>query len=101
MILKTLAALSSRPELKFNLQEQYQYILLDEFQDTNPVQFELVRSLADHPVHEGRPNIMAVGDDDQGIFAFQGADIGNMVEFLSAFRDVSVINLVQNYRSHP
>ena len=100
MILKTLAALRTKPELKFNLQEHYQYILLDEFQDTNPVQFELVRTLADHPVHEGRPNIMAVGDDDQGIFAFQGADIGNMVQFLSAFRDVAVINLTQNYRSH-
>lgn len=100
MILKTLAALRDKPELKYNLQERYQYVLLDEFQDTNAVQFELVRTLADHPVHEGRPNIMAVGDDDQGIFAFQGADIGNMVQFLSAFRDVAVINLTQNYRSH-
>ncbi|HTE22779.1 MAG TPA: ATP-dependent DNA helicase [Candidatus Limnocylindria bacterium] len=100
MILRTLKALQEKPELKFNLQEQYQYILLDEFQDTNAVQFELVRTLADHPVHEGRPNIMAVGDDDQGIFAFQGADIGNMIQFLAAFRDVEVINLVQNYRSH-
>lgn len=101
MILKTLAALTAKPELKFNLQERYQYILLDEFQDTNAVQFELVRRLADHPVHEGRPNVMAVGDDDQGIFAFQGADIGNMVQFLNAFRNVEVINLTQNYRSHP
>lgn len=100
MILKTLKALGDKPELRFNLQERYQYILLDEFQDTNAVQFELVRTLADHPVHEGRPNIMAVGDDDQGIFAFQGADIGNMVEFLATFRDVTVINLTKNYRSH-
>lgn len=100
MILKTLQALQTKPELKFNLQERYQYILLDEFQDTNAVQFELVKQLADHPVHEGRPNIMAVGDDDQGIFAFQGANIGNMVEFLSAFTDVDVINLTKNYRSH-
>jgi len=100
MILKTLAALTAKPELRFNLQEKYQYILLDEFQDTNAAQFALVKSLADHPVHEGRPNVMAVGDDDQGIFAFQGADIGNMVQFTHAFRDVLVINLVQNYRSH-
>lgn len=100
MILKTLAALENKPELRFNLQEKYQYILLDEFQDTNAAQFALVKSLADHPVHEGRPNVMAVGDDDQGIFAFQGADIGNMVQFTHAFRDVTVINLVQNYRSH-
>lgn len=100
MIIRTIDALQNKPELKFNLQEKYQYILLDEFQDTNAAQFQLVRELADHPVHEGRPNIMAVGDDDQGIFAFQGADIGNMVSFLAAFRDVAVINLTQNYRSH-
>lgn len=100
MIIRTIDALQNRPELKFNLQEKYQYILLDEFQDTNAAQFKLVKELADHPVHEGRPNIMAVGDDDQGIFAFQGADIGNMLAFLSAFRDVETINLTQNYRSH-
>lgn len=100
MILRTLHALQEQPELRFNLQEHYQYILLDEFQDTNAVQFKLVQALTDHPVHEGRPNIMAVGDDDQGIFAFQGADIGNMVTFLAAFRDVVIINLTQNYRSH-
>lgn len=100
MILKTLSALETKPELRYNLQEKYQYILLDEFQDTNAAQFALVKSLANHPVHEGRPNVMAVGDDDQGIFAFQGADVGNMVQFTHAFRDVHVINLVQNYRSH-
>lgn len=100
MIIRTIDALQNKPELKFNLQEKFQYILLDEFQDTNAAQFKLVKELADHPVHEGRPNIMAVGDDDQGIFAFQGADIGNMLAFLSAFRDVETINLTQNYRSH-
>ncbi len=100
MIIQTIHALQTKPELKFNLQERYQYILLDEFQDTNAAQFELVKQLADHPVHEGRPNIMAVGDDDQGIFAFQGADIGNMIAFINTFRDVQVINLTQNYRSH-
>lgn len=100
MIIRTIQALQDKPELKYNLQEKYQYILLDEFQDTNAAQFELVKQLTDHPVHEGRPNVMAVGDDDQGIFAFQGADIGNMVSFLNSFRDVKVINLTQNYRSH-
>lgn len=100
MILQTIHALSNKPELRYTLQERFQYLLLDEFQDTNAAQFELVKLLADHPVHEGRPNIMAVGDDDQGIYAFQGADIGNMLGFLAAFRDVHVINLVRNYRSH-
>ena len=100
MILSTIDAIKSNAELRFNLQEKYQYILLDEFQDTNPSQFELVHLLSDHPVHEGRPNIMAVGDDDQAIYAFQGADIGNMRKFLDTYREVAVVNLTQNYRSH-
>jgi DNA helicase-2/ATP-dependent DNA helicase PcrA len=100
MILRSIDAIKTYPELKNNLQERYQYILLDEFQDTNAAQFELIRLIADHPVNEGRPNIMAVGDDDQGIFAFQGADINNMISFLETFVDVEVINLVKNYRSH-
>ncbi len=100
MIIRTIEVLKYSSELKFNLQEKYQYILLDEFQDTNLAQFQLVKELVDHPVHENRPNVMAVGDDDQGIFAFQGADIGNMVEFIRTFQDVEVINLTKNYRSH-
>ena len=100
MIIRAIEGLKTNDELRFNLQERYQYILLDEFQDTNPSQFELVKILADHPVHEGRPNIMAVGDDDQAIFAFQGANIGNIQDFLNSFREVQVINLVNNYRSH-
>lgn len=100
MILRSIEAIKTNDELRFNLQEKYQYILLDEFQDTNPAQFLLVKQIADHPVHEGRPNIMAVGDDDQAIFAFQGAHLGNMKDFLESFRDVAVINLTRNYRSH-
>ena len=100
MIVAVIAALKNKPELRANLQEQYQYLLLDEFQDTNPAQFELVHLLADHPVHEGRPNIMAVGDDDQAIFAFQGADVSNMIKLKESFADVTVINLTKNYRSH-
>lgn len=100
MILRTIDALHAHPDLLFNLQERYQYILLDEFQDTNAAQFALVQQLANHPVHEGRPNVMAVGDDDQAIYAFQGADVSNMLQFIATFRDVTVINLTQNYRSH-
>ncbi len=100
MILRAIDGIKQSDELRFNLQERFQYILLDEFQDTNPSQFELVKRLSDHPVHEGRPNIMAVGDDDQAIFAFQGANVGNMKDFLTSFRDVEVINLTHNYRSH-
>lgn len=101
MILRTIDALKNQPELRFNLQEKYQFILLDEFQDTNAAQFELVKQLADNPVNEGQPNIFAVGDDDQAIYAFQGARVSNMLAFKNGFRDVAVINLTENYRSHP
>ncbi len=100
MILSSIEAIKTNDELRFNLQEKFHYILLDEFQDTNPSQFELVNLIANHPIHEGRPNIMAVGDDDQAIYAFQGADTGNMRNFIDSYRNVAVINLTKNYRSH-
>jgi DNA helicase-2/ATP-dependent DNA helicase PcrA len=100
MILRTINALQTEDELRFNVQERYQYVLLDEFQDTNLAQFELIKEIANHPVHEGRPNILAVGDDDQAIYAFQGAHVGNMHDFMTSFSDVAVINLTKNYRSH-
>jgi DNA helicase-2/ATP-dependent DNA helicase PcrA len=100
MILRTLNALDKKDELRFNLQEKYQFILLDEFQDTNTAQFELVKQLGNNPVNEGQPNIFAVGDDDQAIYAFQGARVSNMLGFINSFRDVEVINLTENYRSH-
>ncbi len=101
MILRVIDALQNQDELRFNLQEKYQFILLDEFQDTNAAQFELVKQLANNPVHEGRPNVFAVGDDDQAIYAFQGARVSNMLGFINTFRNVEVINLTENYRSHP
>lgn len=100
MILRPIHALKTNNDLRFTLQEKYLYILLDEYQDTNRAQAELVHLLADNPVHEGRPNIMAVGDDDQAIYAFQGAQYSNMVDFYRAYRDTTVINLSENYRSH-
>ena len=100
MILQVISALNKKDELRYNLQERYQFILLDEFQDTNAAQFELVQRLADNPVNEGKPNIFAVGDDDQAIYAFQGALVSNMIGFVKAFVDVAVINLTENYRSH-
>lgn len=99
MILRAVEALRDNLDLRYTLQEQYQYILLDEFQDTNNAQFELVRLLCDNPVNEGRPNVMAVGDDDQAIYAFQGAQYSNMVDFYKSFTDVKVVCLTQNYRS--
>ncbi|PID32260.1 hypothetical protein CR970_01590 [Candidatus Saccharibacteria bacterium] len=99
MILRTIQALETNPELKYSLQEQYLYILLDEFQDTNAAQLRIVQLLSDNPVHEGRPNIMAVGDDDQAIYAFQGAEVSNMLSFYTMYHGTTLINLTENYRS--
>jgi DNA helicase II / ATP-dependent DNA helicase PcrA len=101
MIIRAIDALEANPELKYSLAERYSYIMLDEFQDTNPAQFRLVQLLSDHPVHEGRPNVLAVGDDDQAIYAFQGADHANMVNFVRHYKDVKIISLQENYRSTP
>ena len=99
MILRSIEALERRPELRYSLQEKYLYILLDEFQDTNAAQLRIVELLSDNPVHEGRPNVLAVGDDDQAIYAFQGAQYSNMLDFYRMYRDVLVVNLTENYRS--
>ena len=99
MILLAIQGLRDNPDLKQTLQERYQYIQLDEFQDTNESQLKLVELLADHPIYEGRPNILAVGDDDQAIYSFQGAHYSHMKRFISSYKDVKLINLKQNYRS--
>jgi len=101
MILRAVRALEENDEFRWTLQEQYLYILLDEFQDTNKSQLRLVQLLTNNPVSEGRPNVMAVGDDDQAIYAFQGALYSNMLDFKEMYRDVRIINLTQNYRSTP
>jgi DNA helicase II / ATP-dependent DNA helicase PcrA len=101
MILRAVHALEANNDLRFTLQEQYQYILLDEFQDTNGAQLRLVELLTDNPVNEGRPNVLAVGDDDQAIYAFQGANYSHMLQFKDMYQGVVVIPLTENYRSHP
>ncbi len=100
MILRAIAGLKNSAELRYTLQEQYRYILLDEFQDTNAAQLEIVKLLSDSPLHEGQPNVLAVGDDDQAIYAFQGADYSHMLEFQKMYKNVNVITLRENYRSH-
>ncbi|MGH8310455.1 MAG: ATP-dependent helicase, partial [Steroidobacteraceae bacterium] len=76
------------------LWKRYHYILIDEYQDTNAVQLELARVLAG-----SRRNICVVGDDDQSIYAFRGADVGNILEFERHYPGTKVIRLEQNYRS--
>ncbi len=99
MITRAIGALKEHDDLRFTLQEQYLYILLDEFQDTNAAQLQLVTLLTDNPINEGRPNVMAVGDDDQAIYAFQGAEYSNMLDFYQMYKGVDVISLKENYRS--
>lgn len=99
MILDVLTELETNETLRSELQERYSYILLDEFQDTNDAQLRLAHLLANNPAAEGRPNIMAVGDDDQAIYRFQGAEISNAKTFLNSYKDTKLIVLTENYRS--
>ncbi|MEI7838835.1 MAG: ATP-dependent helicase, partial [bacterium] len=101
MIGLTLNALKNNDEFRYNVQEKYQYIMLDEFQDTNGAQFKLVELLTNNVIFEKRPNIMAVGDDDQAIYSFQGANYSHMANFIKLYNDVLIINLKDNYRSSP
>ena len=96
MILSVIQACESHPELRANLQEQFQFIMVDEFQDTNLAQLRLLFDLTGD---EDDPNIMAVGDDDQAIFSFQGADVGNIQRFRQHYHDPKIIVLTDNYRS--
>ncbi|MFA6096532.1 MAG: ATP-dependent DNA helicase [Candidatus Paceibacterota bacterium] len=99
MILKVIGEIERNESLRYEIREKYQYILVDEFQDTNDAQMRLVDALLDAKENEGRPNIMAVGDDDQAIFKFQGAEISNIMGFRKKYRDVRMVVLKSNYRS--
>ena len=85
-------------ELKLMIQEKYHYILVDEYQDTSGVQNEILYSLIDY--WEENPNCFVVGDDDQSIYAFQGAKVSNMLAFKTKYKlNLKTIVLTQNYRS--
>ncbi|MDX8386345.1 MAG: UvrD-helicase domain-containing protein, partial [Gallionella sp.] len=95
LMLRCYELLSRNQQLREHYQERFKHILVDEFQDTNPLQYRWLKLLA------GKNNVLfAVGDDDQSIYAFRGADVGNMQELLRDFNVESVIKLEQNYRSH-
>ena len=98
MILEVNNILKIDIDLKLNLLEKYQYILVDEFQDTNGAQFNLIFNLIDSEFNEEQPNIMVVGDDDQSIYKFQGATTQNIKEFYDKY-DPNTISLQKNYRS--
>lgn len=85
---------------KVELQEQFQYLLVDEHQDTNDAQNTIIYALIDNPVSEGKPNIFVVGDSKQAIFRFAGASEESYTRLLESLREPVVINLEKNYRSH-
>lgn len=99
MILQVVHTMETHPDLRFNLQEKYQYIMVDEFQDTNMVQARILHDLTDNEVNNGQPNILVVGDDDQAIYSFQGADISNIINFRHTYPETKLITLTDNYRS--
>jgi DNA helicase-2/ATP-dependent DNA helicase PcrA len=99
-IMTVLKALETHESLRLNLQERFQYIMIDEYQDTNRAQLRMAQLLTDASVHEGRPNILVVGDDDQAIYRFQGADMSNIGAFTATYREPKVITLTENYRSN-
>lgn len=88
--------LAKHDDIRAKLQEQFQYVLVDEFQDTNALQGELVRNLASK-----HGNLLVVGDDSQSIYAFRGADISNILQFPKVFKGTKQFRLETNYRSTP
>ena len=99
MLLDTVKVLQESPELKYNIAENYLYILVDEFQDTNNVQNRLLDSIIDIEASGGVPNILAVGDDDQAIYKFQGANVGNIINYIDKYQKLKLVVLKKNYRS--
>lgn len=94
LLVKTVELFRHDAEVLNNYQERFQYIMVDEYQDTNTAQFELIRLLADK-----YRNLCVVGDDDQSIYKFRGANIKNILNFEEIYPDAKVIKLEQNYRS--
>ena len=94
LIVKTVELFKSVPEVLDNYQERFRYIMVDEYQDTNTAQFELIRLLA-----AKYRNLCVVGDDDQSIYKFRGANIRNILDFEKVYPEATVIKLEQNYRS--
>lgn len=94
IIVKTVELFKSCPEVLNSYQERFRYIMVDEYQDTNTAQFELIRLLADK-----YRNLCVVGDDDQSIYRFRGANIRNILDYELHYPEAKVIKLEQNYRS--
>jgi DNA helicase-2/ATP-dependent DNA helicase PcrA len=98
MILHVISALQTEDWMLAGLQERYQYILVDEFQDTNGAQNKFVEILTKDPTGNENPNLFIVGDDDQAIYRFQGANLSNILSFRERFPKAPVIPLETSYR---
>ncbi|MGC2695580.1 MAG: UvrD-helicase domain-containing protein [Candidatus Angelobacter sp.] len=94
LLLETVRLLKSSSEVRERYQRRYEYLLIDEYQDTNRPQYELIKLLAG-----SRHNACVVGDEDQSIYSWRGADIRNILEFEQDFPEARIIRLEQNYRS--
>lgn len=94
LLVKTVELFKEYPQILEAYQERFLYVMVDEYQDTNTVQFEFIRLLSSK-----YRNLCVVGDDDQSIYKFRGANIKNILDFEKVFPDASVIKLEQNYRS--
>ena len=94
LIMNTVELFKTNGEVLSGYQKRFQYIMVDEYQDTNTAQFELIRLLAD-----AHHNLCVVGDDDQSIYKFRGANIRNILDFEQVYPEAVVIRLEQNYRS--
>ena len=94
LLVRTVQLFETQPDVLDYYQERFRYIMVDEYQDTNTVQFHLIRILSSK-----YRNLCVVGDDDQSIYKFRGANIKNILNFESEFPDATVIKLEQNYRS--
>src|SRR5246127_2811920 len=94
LLILTVRLLEANPDVTSKWQERFQYLMIDEFQDTNRLQLELVRYLG-----RQHRNVCVVGDDDQSIYGWRGAEIANILEFEAHFPDPKIIKLEQNYRS--
>jgi DNA helicase-2/ATP-dependent DNA helicase PcrA len=100
LLLRCYELLSRDKNIRQHYQERFKYILVDEFQDTNKLQYMWLKLFAGMAKEEPNNCIFAVGDDDQSIYAFRGARVGNMRDFEVDFKVQNIVKLEQNYRSH-